>query len=53
MKIGLNNKYVQEAVNKIKEDYVKIEIENSTRPIIVRKVDGDEFLCVILPVRIM
>ena len=53
VKIGINNKFLQEAINKIKEDFVKIEIENNTRPIIVRKVEGDEFLCVILPVRLM
>ena len=53
VKIGINNKYIYEAVSKIKEDYVKIEIENNVRPIMVRKTDGDDFRCIILPVRIV
>ena len=53
MKITLNNKYLLEAVNRIKEDFMKIEFEGSVRPILVTKTDGDEFRSIILPVRIV
>ncbi len=53
VKIGLNNKFVQEALARIKEDYVKIQIESATRPILVSRLEGDEYRCIILPVRII
>ena len=53
VKIGLNNKFVQEALARIKEDYVKIQIESATRPILVSRMEGDEYRCIILPVRMV
>ncbi len=53
VKIGLNNKFLQEALSRIKEDYVKIQIESATRPILVSRLEGDEYRCIILPVRIV
>lgn len=53
LKICLNNKFIQEAVGKIKEDFVKIKFDGSTRPILVQKMEGDEFRCIILPVRVV
>ncbi len=53
IKIGLNNKFIQEAVARIKEDFIKIQIESSTRPILVSKMEGDEYRCIILPVRMV
>lgn len=53
LKICLNNKFLQEAVSRIKEDYVRIKFDGGTRPIIVEKMEGDEFRCVILPVRVV
>lgn len=37
IKIGLNNKYISDAISKIKEDFLRIKIENNTRPIIIEK----------------
>ena len=53
LKICLNNKFLQEAIARIKEDYVKIKFDGSTRPILVEKTEGDEFRCIILPVRVV
>ena len=53
LKICLNNKYLQEAVARIKEDFVRIKFDGGTRPIMVEKMEGDEFRCIILPVRVV
>jgi DNA polymerase III sliding clamp (beta) subunit (PCNA family) len=53
IKIGLNNKYISDAISKIKEDFLRIKIENNTRPIIIEKIDGDDYKSIIFPVRIM
>lgn len=53
LKICLNNKFLQEAVGRIKEDFIKINFDGSTRPILVEKTEGDEFRCIILPVRVV
>lgn len=52
-RIALNNKYLSDAINRIKEDYLKIEIEESRKPVIVTRVDGDDYRCIILPIRMM
>ncbi len=51
VKICLNNKYLQEALARIKEDYVQIHIESANRPILVSRMEGDEYRCIILPVK--
>ena len=53
LKICLNNKFIQEAVSRIKEDFIKINFDGSTRPILVQKTEGEEFKCIILPVRVV
>ena len=53
IKIGLNNKFLSDAIARIKEDYVKITIEDSRKPIIVKRMDGDDYRCIILPIRII
>ena len=53
IKISLNNKFILEAVNRVKEDFIKIQLEGSIRPILVQKLEGDEFRCIILPVRVV
>lgn len=53
VKIGLNNKFLQEALSRIKEDYVKIQIESATRPILISRMEGDEYRCIVLPVRMV
>ena len=53
IKIGLNNKFLSDAIARVKEDYVKITIEDSRKPIIVKRMDGEDYRCIILPIRIM
>lgn len=53
IKIGLNSKYLMDAILRIKEDYLKIEIERPIKPILVKKIEGDEYKCVILPLRLI
>lgn len=53
IRIGLNSKYLMDAILRIKEDYLKIEIERPVKPILVRKIDGEEYKCVILPLRLI
>lgn len=53
IRIGLNSKYLMDAILRIKEDYLKIEIERPIKPILVKKIDGDEYKCVILPLRLI
>jgi DNA polymerase-3 subunit beta len=52
-RIGLNSKYLMDAIQRIKEDYLKIEIERPIKPILVKKIEGDEYKCVILPLRLI
>lgn len=52
-KIYINNKYLSEAIQRIKEDYVKLVIEDNLKPILVKPVDGDSYLCMILLIRMM
>ena len=53
LKICLNNKFLQEAISRIKEDFIKFRFDGNTRPVIIKKVDGEEFLCIVLPVRVV
>lgn len=48
---SINTKYLQDAVGRIKEDYLKIEIKSGNAPILLRKIDSDDYRCVILPIR--
>lgn len=53
IRIGLNSKYLMDAILRIKEDYLKIEIERPIKPILVKRIDSDDYKCVILPLRLI
>ncbi|MBR1747608.1 MAG: DNA polymerase III subunit beta [Clostridia bacterium] len=53
VKIGVNNRFLSDAIARIKEDYVKIIIEDSRKPILVKRIDGDDYMCIILPIRMI
>ena len=53
IKIGLNCRFMQEAVSKIKEDFLKIIIERPAKPILIRQLDEDEYKCIVLPLRLI
>ncbi len=52
IRIGVNNKYLSDAVGRIKEDYLKIVIEDHQKPIIIRKIDGEDYISIILPIKL-
>lgn len=52
VEIGFNNKFVLDALKACDKDEVKIQFNSSNQPIIIVPMDGDEFLYLILPVRI-
>lgn len=53
IRISLNYKFLLDAIARIKEDYLKILIEDNKKPIIVKRVDGDDYRCIILPIRLL
>lgn len=53
IRIGINSRYLMDAILRIKEDYLKIEIQKPLMPILVRKMEGNEYKCVILPLRLI
>lgn len=53
IRIGINNKFLSDAIARIKEDYVKIVIEDARKPILVKRVDEEDYCCIIMPVRLM
>lgn len=53
VKIGLNCRYMQEAISKIKEDFLKIIIERPSKPILIKQMEEDEYKCIVLPLRLI
>lgn len=51
LKISFSAKYMIDALKIIEEDYVKIEFTGAMRPFIIRPVDNEQILQLILPVR--
>lgn len=52
-KLGLNCKYMQDAISKIKEDFLKIQIERPSKPILIQQMEEDEYKCIVLPLRLI
>lgn len=50
--IGFNNKYMQDALRASECDRLKMEINGAISPIIILPPDGDDFLFLVLPVRL-
>lgn len=53
IKLGLNCKYMQEAISKIKEDFLTITIERPTKPILIKQMNAEEYRCIVLPLRLI
>lgn len=53
IKLGLNCKYIQEAISKIKEDFLTIIIERPTKPILIQQIKEEEYRCIVLPLRLI
>ena len=52
VEIGFNNKFVLDALKACDREEVRMEFNSSSQPIIIVPIEGDEFLFLILPVRI-
>ncbi|MDR2266493.1 MAG: DNA polymerase III subunit beta [Christensenellaceae bacterium] len=51
LRIAFNNKFLQESLSKIKEDFVKFSFPSSDRPAVLTTIDDDKFKYLILPMR--
>lgn len=52
IEIGFNNKFVLDALKACDKDEIKMEFNASNQPIVIVPTEGDDFLFLILPVRI-
>lgn len=51
VEIGLNNKYLLDALRNTETDEVKIQMNGSLTPIKIMPIDGDSFLFLVVPMR--
>lgn len=49
--ISFNARYLMECMNVISDDFIIMSFTSSTSPCVIRPVEGDEFLYLILPMR--
>ena len=52
MEIGFNNRYMLEALKNTDTDEVKLVLNGPVSPIVIRPVQGDSFLSIVVPVRL-
>ena len=52
LEIGFNNTYLTDCLRTVDVDEVKIELSSPVSPIIVRPVEGDNFIFLIIPMRL-
>lgn len=53
IRIALNCRFLQDAISRIKEDFFKITVERPTKPILISAMEGDEYKCIILPLKLI
>lgn len=52
LEIGFNNMFLLDALRACETDEIKVELNSPVSPIIIKPVEGDSFLFLILPVRL-
>ena len=52
IEIGFNNRYLHDAVRAVPDEKICIEITNSLSPCVIKPLEGDSYLFMILPVRL-
>lgn len=52
LEIGFNSKYMLDALKAIDDEYIKIELNTSITPALIKPVEGDFYEYLVLPVRI-
>lgn len=50
--IGFNSRYLLEALGALEAEQVVVELKDALSPGVLRSVEGDEYFCVIMPMRI-
>jgi|AGTN01.2.fsa_nt_gi DNA polymerase III, beta subunit len=53
LEIAFNSKYLFDALNRIKEDYIRVDFSGSNAPAVLIPTEGDKFKYIILPVRLL
>ncbi|MDD3946625.1 MAG: DNA polymerase III subunit beta [Clostridia bacterium] len=53
LEIAFNSRFLFDAFNRIKEDYIKIEFNGSSAPALITPLEGEKFKYIILPVRMI
>lgn len=53
LSIGFNSRYLTESLRAVEDEFVKMNFTTSTAPSTIVPTDGDEYLYLILPVRIV
>jgi len=51
--MNMNVKFLQDAIGRIKEDALIIKAESNEKPMVITRKEGDEYRCVIMPVRLL
>ena len=52
IEIGFNNRFLVEALRASECDEIRIELSGSLAPMVIKPVEGDDFLFLVLPVRL-
>ncbi len=52
LEIGFNNRYMLDALKACEEDQVKLELGTSLSPIVLKPLEGEGFVFLVLPVRL-
>lgn len=52
VEVGFNNRYMLDALRNTDTDEVKIELNGPISPIVIKPVQGDSFLCIVVPMRL-
>lgn len=52
LEMGFNNKFLQDALRYCGEDVVKLEMTTNLSPLVIRPIEGDSFIYLVLPVRL-
>lgn len=52
LEIGFYNRYLLEAIRVIEDEEVRLKFNTSTSPLVITPTDGDDFLYLILPLRL-
>ena len=51
--IGFNSKYIMDVLKAVSDEEIVLEMTTSTSPCLIKPVEGDQFINLVLPVRIV